>query len=61
MEQVSLMFRQTPWLLNAAIFFGLPWLVGVFALVRIIFEGFVRWLCGKGIYKHELLREVKES
>ena len=52
---------QETWLLNVAIFWAVPWMVGICSLVVILFEGFMRWLCGKGIYKHELLREITEA
>ena len=55
------MIQQDQWLLNVALFYALPWLAGVMALAIVIFHLFLRWLCGKEIYMHELMRELQEA
>jgi hypothetical protein len=61
MYKIYLMLRQDPWLLTFALCFALPWLAGLMALAIVAFQLFLRWLCGKKIYRHELIREIEET
>jgi hypothetical protein len=61
MHKIYLMLRQDLWLINVALFYALPWIAGVMALAVVTFQLFLRWLCGKKIYRHELIREIEEA